>query len=416
FDTVWYRHNYNKECYFACFANDTTKILTAMDSTIYILDIQNGNIIDSMEKAPSIFADNWNLSKSLNGKRIASTLYDGRAVVWDVPSKKIIKIFDSNFVKNFYMIYSVALSPDGHYLIGGAERSISYDKTECNILIYDLDNNKIVQWMDDWNNTRSPANIIFSPDGKYFIMDLINFDGSRRGEELSKYSVNGWQKQKVLETIWVDTYSDLSYYQYLSYSNDSKYLAGSKTNYHDSIGACYIWDMEADTIFRIYSSNKLGNQFYFINISPDNKYLLFGGGDHFYETLLSQIWDFANDTSVYQTNIYSADGIEYSDNGKYLLLASGYEIYLLTPNWTNTGINDLPQEQTKDIYPNPASDFLNINSEKIIGKDISIYDMLGNKLLSIIAESTDTRINIETLPIGVYIVKFGELTKLFVKK
>jgi hypothetical protein len=68
------------------------------------------------------------------------------------------------------------------------------------------------------------------------------------------------------------------------------------------------------------------------------------------------------------------------------------------------------------IYPNPASDFININSANIIGKEISIYDMLGNKLITATAESPETRINIESLPIGVYFIKMGGMTKMFVKE
>ncbi|MGA2298065.1 MAG: T9SS type A sorting domain-containing protein, partial [FCB group bacterium] len=67
------------------------------------------------------------------------------------------------------------------------------------------------------------------------------------------------------------------------------------------------------------------------------------------------------------------------------------------------------------IFPNPASDFLNINSENIIGKDISIYDILGNKLMSATATGAETRINIESYPSGVYFVRIGEITRMFVK-
>ncbi|MGA2298388.1 MAG: T9SS type A sorting domain-containing protein, partial [FCB group bacterium] len=68
------------------------------------------------------------------------------------------------------------------------------------------------------------------------------------------------------------------------------------------------------------------------------------------------------------------------------------------------------------IYPNPASNFLNINSVNIIGKDILIYDMLGNKLMSTTAAGAETRINIESLQTGVYFVRIGEQTKIFVKE
>ncbi|MGA2297320.1 MAG: T9SS type A sorting domain-containing protein [FCB group bacterium] len=69
-----------------------------------------------------------------------------------------------------------------------------------------------------------------------------------------------------------------------------------------------------------------------------------------------------------------------------------------------------------DVFPNPASDFLNINSANIIGQNICIYNMLGNKLMTAKAESIETRMNIESLPIGVYLIRIGEQTKMFVKK
>jgi hypothetical protein len=81
-----------------------------------------------------------------------------------------------------------------------------------------------------------------------------------------------------------------------------------------------------------------------------------------------------------------------------------------------TAVADKKQISDNRNYPNPTSDFLNINSENIIGRVISIYDMLGNKLMSITAESPETRMNIESLPIGVYLIRIGNNTQLFVKE
>jgi hypothetical protein len=83
------------------------------------------------------------------------------------------------------------------------------------------------------------------------------------------------------------------------------------------------------------------------------------------------------------------------------------------------GITDVKENTTKQviiIYPNPASDFLYINSSNIIGKEISIYDILGNKLMLVKTESTETRLNVESLPRGVYLIRIGEQTKMFVKE
>jgi hypothetical protein len=68
------------------------------------------------------------------------------------------------------------------------------------------------------------------------------------------------------------------------------------------------------------------------------------------------------------------------------------------------------------VYPNPANDFLIIHSVNSIGKEISIYDMLGNKLETFILEDMETRINIESLSMGIYFVRIGEITKTFIKE
>lgn len=68
------------------------------------------------------------------------------------------------------------------------------------------------------------------------------------------------------------------------------------------------------------------------------------------------------------------------------------------------------------ITPNPANDLLIINSVNSIGKEISIYDMLGNKLKTFKQEGSETRINIESLSIGIYIIRIGEITKTFIKE
>ena len=49
-------------------------------------------------------------------------------------------------------------------------------------------------------------------------------------------------------------------------------------------------------------------------------------------------------------------------------------------------------------------------------KEIIIYNMPGNRLMTTTAESPETRMNIELLPIGVYLIKIGEQTKVFVKE
>ncbi|MGA2299031.1 MAG: hypothetical protein ABSG15_15910 [FCB group bacterium] len=368
FDTVWVK-NYNNQynIYFASFAKDTTKIYAAMDSTIYILDLQNGNIIDSMEKAPSLVG---HTRLSFNGNRIASTLYENYTVIWNDSSKRIIKTFQYDSISEIDYHGTCALSPDGRYFIGNASSTFldyyHFKKYQTKLFVYDLNADTLVKWLDSlWNPTREIQYITFSPDGNYFVISaaFVSNNGTLNNGRLAKFSVNGWQEQKVLEE-----FAD-SIYGYLCYSNNGKYLTGTKP---DHLGSSYIWDMDADTLYRTYTREKLGDSYGMMKFTPDNQYILFAGG--YSDSLRTQIWDFVNDTSVYAANFHASAAFEMSINENYLLVGIFNKIYLLTPNWTKTGISDIIQTKSFNIYPNPSSDFLNINSANMNGKKIDIYE------------------------------------------
>jgi hypothetical protein len=59
------------------------------------------------------------------------------------------------------------------------------------------------------------------------------------------------------------------------------------------------------------------------------------------------------------------------------------------------------------VYPNPASDVLNIsiNNSSFKNSSISIYNISGNEVLSSTMMGTSTQLNIESLSNGVYFVK-----------
>lgn len=65
-------------------------------------------------------------------------------------------------------------------------------------------------------------------------------------------------------------------------------------------------------------------------------------------------------------------------------------------------------------YPNPASEFINIDEAMLNGaKNIEIYNALGVKVLDVFPAAS--RINISELPSGVYTIKFGDSVQNFVK-
>ena len=79
------------------------------------------------------------------------------------------------------------------------------------------------------------------------------------------------------------------------------------------------------------------------------------------------------------------------------------------------GLNS-SEEYYFDIYPNPTSDYLNISNIHTDFK-VQVYSLLGSKLLEY---SNATRINVESLNNGVYLIKIinqnRTYSKVFIKK
>lgn len=75
------------------------------------------------------------------------------------------------------------------------------------------------------------------------------------------------------------------------------------------------------------------------------------------------------------------------------------------PNNPGTGINS-SKSQDVLVYPNPAAEFINIQSEKEIG-DIEVFSLLGKSVL----KTNSTLINTSVLPTGIYILHINYTDK-----
>jgi hypothetical protein len=75
----------------------------------------------------------------------------------------------------------------------------------------------------------------------------------------------------------------------------------------------------------------------------------------------------------------------------------------------------LLHEKTLNIYPNPCTDFLNIEIENEVPSELIIYNSIGIPVLELITVSDKARIDISHLPIGAYFMKYNNSTKTFIK-
>lgn len=70
-----------------------------------------------------------------------------------------------------------------------------------------------------------------------------------------------------------------------------------------------------------------------------------------------------------------------------------------------------------EIFPNPTSDFLSVNSKlDLRGKEISIYDVSGKKFICQIISDSSIKINTQKLEKGIYYLKIENEIKAFIKE
>ena len=88
--------------------------------------------------------------------------------------------------------------------------------------------------------------------------------------------------------------------------------------------------------------------------------------------------------------------------------------------WIGEGTAGLDDQDlsTLSMYPNPATNFLNISAQNTINS-VEIFNILGQKVISMSVEDTSASINISNLNTGIYLIKYvinnRTSTKKFVK-
>lgn len=66
-----------------------------------------------------------------------------------------------------------------------------------------------------------------------------------------------------------------------------------------------------------------------------------------------------------------------------------------------------------NIFPNPASDVLNITSNSTADKNVQLFDLTGKKVLDV---TTVSQVNVSTLKAGIYVAKINEAGKTATRK
>jgi hypothetical protein len=84
-------------------------------------------------------------------------------------------------------------------------------------------------------------------------------------------------------------------------------------------------------------------------------------------------------------------------------------------------VNDI-KKANYDVYvaPNPASDFVTVNAEKLAGAAVRLVNVIGQTVSTYTATDNSLTLNLEGLPSGVYFIEIsaieGVVTKRIIKK
>lgn len=191
---------------------------------------------------------------------------------------------------------------------------------------------------------------------------------------------------------------------------------------------------ERGSVYRVYNNM---NQYYYRG--NEEKYLknntsFFGVSEQYIYTLNSLYFKVENNDTVtyaecnstmfntdicsvefmdcvYAFNFSTREGITLNSNASY---SSTYSIVLdgsiingnVYGNITRIGIDNTNFENYR-VYPNPFVDYINIESGENRVSKIEIFDAIGNLIVK--EENVGNRINLELLPIGIYMLKITDL-------
>jgi WD40 repeat protein len=148
--------------------------------------------------------------------------------------------------------------------------------------------------------------------------------------------------------------------------------------------------------------------------SPDDEYFVVYGNNFGLE-----IWKLETGEPVYRYSTGSIAPIALTNNMKYILVGNGYNLILVNAQYDYSGIEET--EVTAEIYPNPTSNLINVETNPEIQYSVAIVDVLGNmhhqeEIMGIEVYTYD----VSALPVGTYFLQLSSqvsnVTYKFIKE
>ncbi|MBS4000155.1 MAG: T9SS type A sorting domain-containing protein [Desulfobulbaceae bacterium] len=363
-----------------------------LDKELNIINEATSEPIESLTFIPYYFSNDG--SEILNPEYIQSedNLYMNRFYLnLELKERKKVNLFPLK-VPNTFSSISMERYNTGHYVIINEETGeFPYRYNKINLLTID--------------ETLTPKSLIKYDESLYTTF-FVN--SNPNGDFLIKYN-------EVNLNVYKKTFL-------ATYSNNLKYMYSSDTLNISS-------NSEDNSLFKDARILNDGSMIIRHEKAPDySQYIkrYKNDGSHNYEFLMmSFVGDTAsldftkfhdsNDNLIYLSTQYAYRG--YKWESKYPVAYFQVALYVIGEP---TSVEDNIDFTYKfHIYPNPSRNLINIgsiNECQSIGKQVDIYNLLGEKVLSVLgSDNPYFTIDISNLGIGTYYVRCGRCTGNFFK-
>ncbi|SRX52873.1 T9SS type A sorting domain-containing protein [Aequorivita sp. CIP111184] len=305
-------------------------------------------------------------------------------------------------------VYDIAKTNDGGFvLIGSSESNISGDKTENSIGASDFWIIKFnASYNIEWQNTIGGDNydqgyrIQQTTDGGYILGGTSRSDISGDKTENSFGDLDFWviKTNSIGNIEWQKTIGgeDEELLKSITQTNDGGYLAGGYSNSNisgnkteNSMGEEDYWIVKINNVGIIEWQNTIGGadvDVLYSSFLSNNGSLILGG---------------------YSDSNISGDK---TDNSK-----GNFDFWIIKHAQT-LGLEENPFATAITIYPNPAKNSLQVNTQDKTIDQINIYTIAGSKVLELDIDTVSPTVDVSSLASGVYYVQLYSGKNVALKK
>ncbi len=395
------------------------------DYSIKLWNTTSGELIATLDHHQSWVSA---LAFSPDGKLLASSEQSGHfnniVVIWDVEKKTILKKIDSVMLGIDHGFNELSFSPDGSQIAGVFEfDSLTY--------VIDVAEGKTIKKLIQHISEIPPGTyyggvaVSYSPDGKY----LVSCD---RDSTFIVWSTEDWEvvykEYFAFNSIWGNrTGSEVID---LVFSPDGRYLSLA-TNFERDVDSVRIKSTDNWKTIRSYGGyfeDKQGilyrGSFNSCAFTNDNKLFAANGYvikyiDFIADTVLYIYNDLADSAEINSIFVsININNIHYSESGKFLITTSNKSIVKWRlPEYLS--VSEPERLPGMAVFPNPVKDYVEIDNAGGENKEVAIFNISGLQVpftTDFQSENGRLKINLTGLAPGVYFIKAGSATKMFVKE